>query len=1322
MTRWLRRAGIASGVAACGLAAALVLLQSDWAKEKARARLVEEVDRATGGRASLRALDFDLLRLRARAQGFILRGKEHDGQAPFFQAESIEAGAQVLSWWGRRIRLRDLTVVRPQLRIYVYEDGATNLPDTGRKREKGNFVEDLIRLQIARMAAREGYFEFAGRGRTFELQAEGLDAGLRYEGRGAGLYRAQLSAREVRLPGGLKPQVEVEALLEGNRLQLENGTARLGESRLQFSGLLEDWKQPRLRVHYRGAVMLRDIPQSPVQEGFGSAEGEAAYDLEGGWRVLGALRAEQLGYKSKAFAFRRVSAAARFELTPDRLDLRELTLAGPYGRWRGAASLESWRRFRMQGEAQEIRLDHLQAVFLDRPYAWSGNITGPVSFSGELTSGGLRAGRAAAALRVAPAAGELPLTGELNLNWSQECACIDFGSSSLATDSARLNFQGVLGRRMEAGLFATRIRDLEPVIAMLLHRESYQLPISLAHGTAQAQAVVTGSLQAPEIRGRASISNAVVEDIHFDSAGAEFFLAPGRLQLTAIQVQQEAARISGNLSLGLDGWTAGTASRLQASLQMHQGDVSRLLRLMRIQAQAAGTLEASAELSGTAGAPWGQARFRLAGGSIGAEKLQAAQGEISITQSGEWKATLEEGRSRASMDGAWLHPAGDFRSGRVRLSGTLTGLRTTDWETLVPQSPVVEAEVAGEYAAVLSFSETGVSLQSISGALSAPSLRIGARRLGALRLSGRTQDGVMSLQASVALPQGPAEAAGTVELQGDYLSEGSVKLPRISFGMLHEMLGEDTESWPVRGFFEGGLTWRGPLRDLKKLTAQATVRDLQVRPRQQELLETQVDSSGLTLRNNGPLVFDLTQPAIRVRSARFTALETDLEMTGAYSPGARSPWNVDVTGTANLAVLGSFYKDLLASGSAQVAASLRGPAADPQLSGRMDIRNASFFLKDIANGVEKAEGAIFFDKNRANIQKLTGVTGGGSFQLTGFAGLNRGELSYRLQMTTRGVRVRYPEGVSTTLDSDLALTGSSARSLLAGSITIKRSGFVMAGDLASLVGNTGNPLPAAAVQNEFLRNLQFDVRVRTSPDAMFLSNYTSDLQMEADLRLRGSPAKPVLLGNIKANQGQVNFFGNRYTISRGEVLFFNTAVVQPQIDLDLETRVRGITVYLNVNGPLSRLNVTYRSEPPLQSSEILALLTVGRAPASTTTSIATSDSIRSQTVMENSTASNTLLGTALSAGLNSRTERFFGASRIRIDPAATGVDNLPQARLSIEQSISRDITLTYITNLNRSQQQVVQLEWDLNRQWSMIAIKDENGTFAVDFLFRRRFN
>ena len=59
--------------------------------------------------------------------------------------------------------------------------------------------------------------------------------------------------------------------------------------------------------------------------------------------------------------------------------------------------------------------------------------------------------------------------------------------------------------------------------------------------------------------------------------------------------------------------------------------------------------------------------------------------------------------------------------------------------------------------------------------------------------------------------------------------------------------------------------------------------------------------------------------------------------------------------------------------------------------------------------------------------------------------------------------------------------------------------------------------------------------------------------------------------------------------------------------------------------------------------------------------------------------------------------------------------------MTLEQQVSRDITLTYITNLSRTQEQIVRVQWDINRRWSAIAVREENGVFGIDFQYRKRF-
>jgi len=223
------------------------------------------------------------------------------------------------------------------------------------------------------------------------------------------------------------------------------------------------------------------------------------------------------------------------------------------------------------------------------------------------------------------------------------------------------------------------------------------------------------------------------------------------------------------------------------------------------------------------------------------------------------------------------------------------------------------------------------------------------------------------------------------------------------------------------------------------------------------------------------------------------------------------------------------------------------------------------------------------------------------------------------------------------------------------------------------------------------------------------------VEAEINLRLRGTPDHPVLLGSLSANQGDIQAFGERYTINRGEISFLNSVKIEPALDLDLETRARGVTVDITISGTFSKLNIAYRSDPPLQPSEIIALLAVGRAPDSTTTTLRTNDTSNLQS------GANSLLGAAVTSPVTDRLSKLFGITNIKIDPLVQGITNTPQTRLTLEQQISRDITITYITSLSQTSEQIFRFEWALSRQFSVVALRDDNGEFGIDFQYKKQF-
>ena len=1318
--RWL---AVAAAACLLILAGALAVLRSSWLAEQLRREAVRAVERGTGSRASLERLSIQWFPLAVRLEGFTLEGLRREGEQPLFSSRAITARLAVSPFSSRPVRLKEVRVEQPRVSVYHRADGTTNLPRPKAPPRHETPVADLVRLRVGLLDLRNAHFELDDRPVDFSLVLDDFTLGLAFDYRRA-QYRLELAASRARLPWRLEPALRLEAWLGADEVRVTRGEARLGDSRVWFTGTVAGLRQPRVAIEYRAAVLLRDLALSPLRQGFAVSEGSARFAPGEPLRIEGSLRAEQLAWADEHVDVRRLEARGAFVWTPASLRIEPLDVQSPYLNWRGRLALENNRQLFLDGELLDSSLARLQAA-LRRPVTeLDARVAGPVSVRLRSAPAGPQDAEVQAGVAVSPAEGAFPLEGSVNLLWRQACACAEFADSWLATRSLRASFRGVLGRRLEAGFYATSLQEVPALAAALGAGTKLEVPVSFDHGSVIGSARLEGPVEDLRISGSFTATNTVYEGIPLDRVQADVTIHSRRLEVPSFTLRQTAGRLSGSLSLGLRDWRPHAAGALRAAVQLERADIAQVLRLAKIDAGLRGAVAGTVALDGTLADPRGSLRLSVERAGWRQQELGRLSIAASLAPDGALQASMERNGTRLAAAGAWKRTGADARSGVLALDASLAGFRTADYAIFRELVLPVDATLQARARVRLRVEDGAPRLESLDGAVTAEEVRLGGTILGPLRLESRATDGALTLEAVLGARPSPLKLTATVGLSDKMPLEARAEWPAVQVALLHRLLADAKlaapEAWPVSGAFDAELHARGDLAAPESLSGRLVIPRLELRPAPEELDRERPLPAELFLRNAGPLELDFDARAARVRQAHFTALETDIALSGSYEFDSPAPWNLEARGTANLAVLGSFYPEIIAAGSGRLRAVVRGPAAEPQVSGQMDIQKASVFLKGLPAGVEDIEGTIFFDRNRANIQKLTGTSGGGTLTISGFAGLTRGDLAFRLQAQLQNVRLRYPEGVSNTVDADLALTGSLSASILSGVVTVKHSGFIVTGDVGSMMGGVSNPL-AAATQNEFLRNLQFDVRLRSAPNAVFITSYTSDLQLQADLRLRGSPAKPILLGSIYASQGEVNFFGNRYTISRGEILFYNTAAVQPQLDLDLETRVRGITVYLNVSGPLSRLNVTYRSEPPLQSSEILALLTVGRTPAATSTSVVSSDSIRSQTVMENSAGTNTLLGSALTAGINSRTERFFGASRLRIDPSNVGVDALPQARLSIEQSISRDVTITFVTNLNRAQQQVVRLEWDLSRQWSLIAIKDENGAFAVDFLYRRRF-
>jgi translocation and assembly module TamB len=1219
--------------------------------------------------------------------------------------------------------------------IYVERDGSTNLP----RPQSGTLPEvftELLRLKIGSGEIAHGRAEIAGREFPFAGRIDGLDAVLRYAASPA-RYESKLTIARVDAGAGLPFGVDATLALEANRLRVANlrvtaQTGRPEQNWIALSGSLEDFAHPSAAGIYRANVDVLGLPKIIVRTGSLSATGDWR------WRPEGLEKGRQRTWLVTA---RGRARGVEFPLggRPARIDVADLACEADWtglrcgsvragalaGSFQGTAKWSQWNLLDIAGAFRDVEIQRLRPLLDIVPPAWIAHASGNAQLTAKWTGPAISETVAKVQGQIAPDAGAWPLSGHGSVQWLQSGGRVMLDSGDLTTPATHVTVSGELDRALAITVASTDDGDLERLMQLVVQRDQINLPAHLEHGSINVEGTLSGPSSAPAISAQVHATNVSYEKVLFEELRAGVQCSSTRLGLKDVLIRHAVATATGSLDVGLTNWRLTGSSRIGGDIAMKRADLGTLERTLKLSPGLAGIADADIRFQGTFDSPEATVHIESPLIEWRGERIENVHGDIRFHSGARevFETDLIADGASIKVSGHYDHASGTWLTGRLEFESHLSDLAVSKVENLMSARPGLDGTISADIAGTVQVTNKDARPEPLSGHVAMTNLTLGGTALGSVEAEIRPAGAKAEIQMNALLEGARVSGSGTLAFDGDELLEGKIEVPRLPLRLLRIFTapvqpGRTPEPLPVRGFVEGSATLHVPLAKPDDFNIAVEIDQLQLRPRTDQILDTQFDPSDLTVRNSGPIKLQADRSGFRVVSAKLTAKETELTLSGGIPANVRSLWNIRIEGNINLAVLGNFNPDLRAAGRAKVDAMLRGESTDPQLSGRMAITDASLSMRDVPNGIEHANGTVYFEKNRANIEGISGQTGSGTFQLSGFVAFGDAS-SFRLQGRASNVRVRYPEGVSTLLDADLTLVGSPAHSVLSGALTIARSGFSTQTDLAGILAQSGSPVPLIATDNEFLRNIQFDVRIRSTPNATLISQYTQDIEADADLRLRGSLIKPVLLGRLQVHQGTIQLFGNRYTVSRGALLFYSTATLAPSVDLDLETRVRGVTVYIAISGPLSRLKVNYRSDPPLQPGEIIALLTTGRTPATQSTALPTAQGAGNPALPEDTT--NSLLGGALSGAVSERVEKFFGASRIKIDPQVTGVDNIPQARVTIEQSISRDVTLTFVTSLNRAQQQVVQLEWDVSREWSLIAIRDESGVFGVDFVLKKRF-
>ncbi len=598
-----------------------------------------------------------------------------------------------------------------------------------------------------------------------------------------------------------------------------------------------------------------------------------------------------------------------------------------------------------------------------------------------------------------------------------------------------------------------------------------------------------------------------------------------------------------------------------------------------------------------------------------------------------------------------------------------------------------------------------------SGTLEAPVLnaQLHARDLtfdhektGNMELEATTSRGELHVSGYSDFVHGSLQIEGTVAMRGDYQANISARMDHLDLDPVwRAYLGQQLTGHSAVG---GTLTMQGPLRFPQQWSLNG------------DLSSVSVDVEYAKLHNDGPVKFTYAQQQAHIDPLHMIGDGTDLTGQGVIRFGGSRELDLAADGHLDLSLLGGIDPNLTTSGLATIHMTVGGTLNDPQPQGSVQIKDGAANYATLPSGLSAVNGSLSFLRDRIHINELTGRTGGGTLVFKGDATNYNGQFNFNLSAAGKDVRLRYPPGVSSTATAELHWVGSRSASMISGDILVNKLAVTPGFDFGSYLEKSRQSA-AVTPANSPLYNVKLDVSVRTAPELQ-MKTAVARLSGDADLRLRGSVARPSVLGRADILEGDATFNGIKFRLERGDITFANPLTIEPQVNLQATTHVRNYDLDVTVTGTPERLAVNYRSEPPLPKSDIIALLALGRTSEE-------SEQLQQQSgqTLFTDEATNLIINQAINAAATSRMQRLFGVSRIRIDPQGLASETNPTARgpqVTIEQQFANNLSLTYSTNVSQSSQQIIQGEYYINRNLSVVGTRDQNGVVSFDVRLRRR--
>ena len=941
----------------------------------------------------------------------------------------------------------------------------------------------------------------------------------------------------------------------------------------------------------------------------------------------------------------------------------------------------------------------------------------------------------------------VPVSGRVQVHYDGKTEVVNIQGINLQTPGTTLAAKGVLGinkgdplTNLSLNLQAHDLGEFDQTLQALGvasngKKGSAALPIVL-HGSLAFNGTAKGPLRAIDVAGHLAANSIEVKlgtstDVLLDSVMADAeYRADAGLSVaqstitrgTAVLNVAGSARPHRVVRHGVVSYEFDNEAAINATVKLANAQIPDLLQIagQGNNIKLTGTANATAHVTGTLGNLNGAGNVTLTNGvaygepyqlasvdatvqgqQINATRLQINAQDVQANGAAAYNLTTEQAnvsRLVVESSGQQVTGSGSYNVKTERLTAQISGqnIRLSKIAYLAKNYPGDDALVN------LSATADGTVQQpNLQAQFSLADLTVQEKVLGSLTATAHTAGSTAFYDVHSNLVGAQIAADGQTALTGNYQTQAKLTLSGVNVAKAVALYSPG--STDATSDIAGSIELSGPAAKPTQLAASA------------QFSNFSVTVQGVTLKEAEPIRIGLRNGVANVDSLHIEGPDTSLTAHGtAVVFGDTNPLggelDVHTNGAVNLAIVHTFAPQLITSGRVSFDVGAAGRIKQPELVGRVRFDNANLAIDGIPNGLSNINGTMAFNENRLQVENITGTSGGGKIALGGYVGYQKGLFS-DLVATVDNVRIRYA-GLSTTANASIRLQGGQQALFLSGNVQVTRFGIGPDVDFAQFAGTGGISVPPDPTS--ILNKIRLDVHVTSAPQLNFQNSYAK-IAGTVDLNVRGTAAVPSVLGTIRITDGSATFAGTSYELERGVIYFSNPVRINPTVDLDVTTHIENYDITVGVHGDATNLRPTYRSSPPLTEADIFNLLALGKTQEES--------QISNQQATQAGTDPTTsaILSGALNATVSSRVSKLFGAGSVKIDPAFVGTLGNSTARITVQEPLTKQLTLVFATNVNESAQQLIQVQYQLTENTSVVATRDESGVFSIVYKIRQRY-